>query len=75
VAGELEDASRLSLLASFDIGTSRSTQAAPQRVLMPLTHVVAWSNACLAEHPVDEVRRVALLNALDALDREATHAR
>lgn len=75
VAGDLEEASRLCLLASFDIGTSPDTLLPPRRVLMPLANVVGWSNACLAEQPVDDVRRMSLLEALDALDRETTDAR
>jgi multidrug resistance protein MdtO len=74
-AVDLEEGSRLSLLASFDVGETRGQEAAPRSVLTPLTQVVAWSNVCLAEPVADEGMRVSLLKELNMLDEETTHAR
>jgi multidrug resistance protein MdtO len=74
-AVDLEEGSRLSLLASFDVGETQSQEAAPRSVLAPLTQVVAWSNVCLAEPVADEGMRVSMLKELNTLDEETTHAR
>jgi multidrug resistance protein MdtO len=74
-AVDLEEGSRLSLLASFDIGEARHPEAALLGMLAPLAQVVAWSNVCLVEPGADEGIRASMLKALDALDEETTHAR
>lgn len=74
-AVDLEEGSRLSLLASFDVGQTRGQEATPGSVLAPLTQVVALSSVCLAEPAADEGMRVSMLKALGALDEEMTHAR
>lgn len=77
-AVDLEEGSRLCLLASFDIGAARRRPGMPRVVLAPLVQVVAWSNVCLAAPAVDEGMRVSMLRALDALDTpdtETAHAR
>lgn len=74
-AVDLEEASRLGLMASFDIGALREVPGSLRAVLSSLTHVVAWSNVCLALPPVDDERRVALVKALDAIDEEMADER
>jgi multidrug resistance protein MdtO len=74
-AVDLEEGSRLSLLASFDLGATRGNAATPRSVLVPLAQVVAWSNVCLAEPVADESMRVSMLKELSTLNEEATHAR
>ena len=74
-AVDLEDASRLALLASFDPGPSRRMPGQLDALLSSLRQVVTWSNVWLAAQPAHAEQRESLCKALDTIDAEATDER